>query len=151
MKERTFPGEVLRERREELGLTIADVHARTHIPAHCVEMLEQGQLAQLPSSCYAVGFIKSYCHLLDVTPDPFVDSYQTQVRPATGFLRRPKQTAAGTYRPAFLADALAWVAVCAILGLAWFAYTAIVRPNAQPASVQASELVVPPVPDSEAR
>ncbi|MEG3177226.1 helix-turn-helix domain-containing protein [Sphingomonas sp. RB3P16] len=53
-------GDKLREAREALGLTLAEVAARTRIPGRQLEAIEQGNYAALPSITYSVGFAKAY-------------------------------------------------------------------------------------------
>lgn len=53
-------GDILRTTREEQGLTMADVGARTRVPLRHLEAIEASDYATLPSSTYAVGFAKAY-------------------------------------------------------------------------------------------
>ena len=58
-----FPGTVgerLRASREALGLSLADVAARTRIPLRHLEAIETSNFAGLPSVTYAVGFVRAY-------------------------------------------------------------------------------------------
>ena len=53
-------GETLRAAREAQGLGIADVSARTRVPARHLEAIEAGDYQSLPSPTYAVGFARAY-------------------------------------------------------------------------------------------
>ena len=53
-------GDILRAAREDQGLTMADVGARTRVPLRHLEAIEASDYATLPSSTYAVGFAKAY-------------------------------------------------------------------------------------------
>ncbi|WP_460030309.1 RodZ domain-containing protein [Megalodesulfovibrio paquesii] len=53
-------------RRMELGLSIDDVMARTKLGRRTLEMLEQGDLQELPHPVYIKGFIKAYIAVLNV-------------------------------------------------------------------------------------
>ncbi len=59
-------GEKLREAREALGLSMAEVAARTRIPMRQLEAIEQSDFGQLPSITYAVGFAKAYARAVGV-------------------------------------------------------------------------------------
>lgn len=53
-------GEKLREARETLGLSLAEIAARTRVPVRQLEAIELGNYAALPSITYSVGFAKAY-------------------------------------------------------------------------------------------
>jgi len=53
-------GERLREAREALGLSLAEIAARTRIPVRQLEAIEISNFAALPSITYSVGFAKAY-------------------------------------------------------------------------------------------
>ncbi|MBM3290272.1 MAG: helix-turn-helix domain-containing protein [Candidatus Hydrogenedentes bacterium] len=131
MSHTAFPGHELRERREELGLRPDDIYRRIRVPAQFVESIEAGAVTTLPAACYSVGFLKTYCQLLGLEPNRYVDTYQACIRPSTGFLRRSTTDAHKPAPPRWVADAIAWAAVCAVIALGWFSYTVVVRPNAQ--------------------
>ena len=62
-QESLFPkstGDKLREAREALGLTLADIANRTRVPMRHLEAIEQGEFAAMHSSTYAIGFAKAY-------------------------------------------------------------------------------------------
>lgn len=125
-----FPGHELRARREELGFSSDDVYRRIRVPAQFVESIEAGSVHTLPAACYSVGFLKTYCQLLGIEPNRYVDTYQACIRPSTGFLRRTHTDARRPAPPRWVADAMAWAAVCAVIALGWFSYTVVVRPAA---------------------
>lgn len=57
-------GELLRERREEFGLTLEQVGAALRIKPAYLMALEEGKPAGLPGPAYAVGFTRSYSNFL---------------------------------------------------------------------------------------
>jgi hypothetical protein len=65
----TFPGSELRARREELGFSIYEAFRKTRVPANYIEALEQGDILNLPATCYAAGFLKTYCEFLGLNPE----------------------------------------------------------------------------------
>ncbi|MBI4559765.1 MAG: helix-turn-helix domain-containing protein [Candidatus Hydrogenedentes bacterium] len=148
MRKAIFPGEELRRQREALGWSVDDVYRKARIPVSCIEALEDGNVRGLPAPCYTVGFLKSYCHLLGLEPDRYLDSLRSCLRPTHRFLRRPVR--GETTWPAWLGDALTWAAVCAVIALGWLTYMAAVRPRntLKDGRVEAGtvELVIPPAP-----
>lgn len=57
-------GDKLREAREALGMTLADVANHTRVPTRHLEAIEQGEYASMPSPTYAVGFAKAYARVV---------------------------------------------------------------------------------------
>lgn len=54
----------LREAREALGMTTADIAARTRITLRHVNALDRGDLASLPGRPYVMGFVRSYARVV---------------------------------------------------------------------------------------
>lgn len=138
-----FPGEDLRLRREELGLSVDDVFRKIRIPTYCIEALEAGDTERLPAPCYAQGFLATYCALLDLETDYYAQRLQACMRPPGRFLIRSGRR--GQERPEWLSELSAWAAVCAILILGWIAYTVIVQPTVRDADqhVEAGAIEAP--------
>ncbi len=142
----TFPGDELQQAREALELSLEEVYHQLHIPTRFVEALETCQFDDLPSSCYVIGFLKTYCQHLGLPHDRFVNSYQACVdQQSKGFLRRTTGQASAIPSGA---NVLAWLTVLVILALGWISYTAVFRPTAEPTErhVGAHEMVVPAPP-----
>ncbi len=57
-------GEVLRQRREELGFSLEEVARALKIKPNYVQALEEGKPGDLPGPTYVVGFTRSYSDLL---------------------------------------------------------------------------------------
>ena len=134
MKLTEFPGENLRQHREALGLSQADVFRMIHIPVPYVRAMEQGDFSDVPSSCYAVGFIRTYCTFLGVEPERYVDSFRACTGPARRFLRHDaKSRRRGSL---WVQDAMTWMTICALIAFGWYAYSAVVRPNADAAETR---------------
>ncbi len=53
-------GRILREKREELGLTITDVEQRTKIRSRYLAAIEDGDWSVMPGDVYARGFVRAY-------------------------------------------------------------------------------------------
>lgn len=57
-------GQLLRQQREQQGLTLEDVYQKTKISPSSLENIEQAVLDDLPHPVYVKGFIKNYAHFL---------------------------------------------------------------------------------------
>jgi transcriptional regulator with XRE-family HTH domain len=57
-------GELLRDARERLGLTLQEAERSTRIRSHYLEALEQGNWESLPSSVQVRGFLRNYSEFL---------------------------------------------------------------------------------------
>lgn len=152
MEPQAYDGGLLRERRETLGLSYRDVYYKTRIPSQYVQAIEAGDFDRFPAACYASGFLRSYCRLLEVEPSPFVKAYETHMAPAPRHIVHRTsdyyQRVARRHWP----DLVTWVAVCTLVALGWLAYQVIVQPSSisgGPSRVEAApvDLAVPPLPD----
>jgi hypothetical protein len=65
-------GEVLRSRREALGLTLEQVYAQLRIPVRSLRAIEEERFDLFDSPQYAKGFVRSYAELLGLEPEPLV-------------------------------------------------------------------------------
>lgn len=137
----SFPGNDLRARRLEVGLSREDVHRKLRIPTNFVEAIEAGTWEALPSSVYCIGFTRSYCEFLGLNPEPYVDAVLSgkQARWKTPGFGAPIQP---VECPAWLSDAIVWATIVLVSILGWASYTAVVRPDTGQSSksVQAETL-----------
>lgn len=72
-------GETLRQKRIEHGWTKEYVAERTHMMVRTIDALETETLKKIPAPIYGRGFIKQYCQLLGIDPQPLVDDYMQAV------------------------------------------------------------------------
>jgi len=141
-----FPGDELRQRREELELTYHDVYEHLHIPIRYVQALEQGAWDSLPAEAFVNGYLKSYCGLLGLDPNRFVDSYRAVLEgpPDAGRLARLRNA---DKSGSLTREIRAWAAVCAVLLLLWITYMVVFTPStidqAPAAEAGTQELVLP--------
>jgi hypothetical protein len=70
MSQYDFPGHRLREQREALGLSLLDAYHETHVPIEYLTHLENGRLNELPATTYTVGFLNTYCQVLQLSGNP---------------------------------------------------------------------------------
>jgi cytoskeletal protein RodZ len=68
-------GHILREARENKGLTLNDVQANTKINARFLTALESGQYDALPTPVHVRGFLRNYARFLGLDPQPLLDRY----------------------------------------------------------------------------
>jgi len=141
-----YPGDELRRQREELGLSLQDVFAETHIPIVYIEAIENGDLESLPPLGYCVGFLRTYCNLLGLSPERYVDSLQVCARRAGRVPRTPGKSKRSPFP--WYEDMVTWAAISAFLLLAWLTYAVVVRPQAgvddKRVEADTREMVVPP-------
>lgn len=156
-------GEQLRERREELGLTLEDAFRRTRIASAHLAALEKGDLSALPEPCFAAGFVRSYCELLGLAPERYVDCLRAATRSGTRRRGQPRSRSIDLSAllnprfalPSWTGQAAAWIVICTIVALSWMAYSVAFKPSADPRAgrAQAStlDMVVPPAEDDSSR
>lgn len=68
-------GEVLKKRREELGLEIAAVADLLKIRADYISSIELNSFEKLPAPVYTLGYVRSYANYLGVDADALVRYY----------------------------------------------------------------------------
>lgn len=62
-------GEVFKQRRKEMNLSLKEVENATSIRMNFLEAIEEGHMAKLISPIYAQGFIKKYASFLELDSD----------------------------------------------------------------------------------
>jgi len=65
-------GVALRQAREQLGLSVADVANRLKFASRQIEALEEEAFARLPEMTFVRGFVRSYAKLLQLNPVPLL-------------------------------------------------------------------------------
>lgn len=68
-------GHILREARENKGLTLEDVQVKTRINVRYLAALESGQYSALPTPVHARGFLRNYARFLGLDAQPLLDRY----------------------------------------------------------------------------
>ncbi len=71
-------GDLLRARREELGLDLDDVGEMLRIKPIYLAALEQGRVQDLPGPTYAIGFIRAYAHHLGFDVERVLELYKAE-------------------------------------------------------------------------
>ncbi len=68
-------GEILRKRREELGIDLREVANTLRIQYEYLKSLENNALEKLPPQVYTRGYIREYARFLNVDPEPLLNEY----------------------------------------------------------------------------
>jgi cytoskeleton protein RodZ len=69
------PGLHLRQHREHASLSIEEVAARLHLDTRTLGNLEADNYDELPAPTFVRGYLRSYARLLDIAPEPIIDSF----------------------------------------------------------------------------
>ena len=75
-------GELLKKRREELGLDLKEIADLLKIKADYLVSIEEDRFEKLPVAVYTTGYIRCYAAYLKIDPEPIIASY-------TGHLSHP--------------------------------------------------------------
>jgi cytoskeleton protein RodZ len=62
--------------REQQGLSVVDVARQLRLGVKQIEALETDDYARLPGNTFARGFIRNYARLLQIDPEPLLQSFQ---------------------------------------------------------------------------
>jgi len=79
-------GEILKRRREELGLGIKEVAELIKIKDEYISSIEEDRFEKLPVAVYTIGYIRCYATYLHVDPEPILSVY-------AGHLSHPQPSA----------------------------------------------------------
>ncbi len=74
-------GDLLRQSRQQLGLTLEDVRATTHIQLCYLQALEQERFDNLPDRVVGRGFLRNYAAALKLDPGFLVDLFDGVTQP----------------------------------------------------------------------
>ena len=77
-------GEILKQKRLARNWTREYVAERTHLMARVIEALETENFRKIPAPVYGRGFIRQYCALLEIDPQPLLDEYAAAVSGGSG-------------------------------------------------------------------
>ncbi len=139
-------GEVLRDKREEKGLSIEDVSNRLRLSPRQIQALESNQFAVFPEPMMTRGFIRNYAGFLEIDAAPLLAAYRQHVpeesphsisiHSANVQLPGYKQRSWGRY--------VFWLFFIAALAAGWVGYTEYVLhrapvPDAAPVAEKTTE------------
>lgn len=81
------PGATLKEARQRLGASVADIANALHLKDEVVVALEEGQHDRLPPPVYVVGYVRAYARLVDLNEETLrnrIEAAMPKVVPAPG-------------------------------------------------------------------
>jgi cytoskeletal protein RodZ len=112
-------GEALRDARQSLGLSLAAIAETTRVRERHLGAIETGDLDQLPSRPFTIGYVRAYAKALGVDADVTASRYRTEFPSPDDALHTPigvrhNATARGGYNRWVIA--LVGVAVIAVVG-----------------------------------
>lgn len=80
-------GEMLREAREDRGLSLAEAERGTKIRQRYLSAMEDDHLSALPSPVYTRGFLRNYALYLQLDADEVLDLYDEDSQPTRNRIR----------------------------------------------------------------
>lgn len=69
------PGSQLAKIREAKGLSQEYVAGKLHLRVRIIELLEADNYLQMPEPVFIKGYLRAYARLLDVAPEPLLDTF----------------------------------------------------------------------------
>ena len=147
-------GEWLRQRREELDISLEQAEADTRIRLRYLEALESEEYDALPDPAVGRGFLRNYAAYLDLDPQEAADRFSEKVappEPESLGVEGPTPFTTGPFRPVDLHEmptrrsrwgwivVLVLILVAALVALAWWGYPYISEWVAQQRSVEPTE------------
>jgi cytoskeleton protein RodZ len=75
LRGRFLAGEILKKRREDLGLSVQEIAEALKIRKDYLAAIEEDAFEKLPVPVYTLGYIRAYAKYLDVDSDPIVEYY----------------------------------------------------------------------------
>lgn len=78
-----WPGQRLREAREELKLSRQDVARKLRLDADLIQALEDNDREALPAQTYLVGYLRSYARLLNLPVESIIADSRVNLQPTS--------------------------------------------------------------------
>jgi cytoskeleton protein RodZ len=72
------PGQTLKDKRSQMGLSINDVAVATKINPRILKALEDGQKENLPPRSFVRGFIRSYANYLKLNAEEILQAFEAE-------------------------------------------------------------------------
>ncbi|MBT8339439.1 MAG: DnaJ domain-containing protein [Desulfatitalea sp.] len=82
MRQEHIAGKDLKQLREIMDITLAEIFAVTRIPTYVLERIEADRYDELPAEVFLRGFLKSYAQTLQVDPMSVVVGYLKRLKHA---------------------------------------------------------------------
>lgn len=72
-------GVCLKEARKKNSISIERVAEQTRIPKDYLVALESGNFEALPGRGYVLGYIRNYCKVIELDPEPIINAYKSAI------------------------------------------------------------------------
>lgn len=148
-------GNILREARTRMGLSVADVAHRIKFAPRQIEALEADDFTHLPEITFVRGFVRSYAKLLQLDPEPLLSALPGTPAPALPLAARaleevPFPSASEARKPNLIW--LGAAALIVVVAVVFFAWSRGSKPSAPATSKSpiAAQVEVPPAPQQPA-
>jgi cytoskeleton protein RodZ len=69
------PGAQLALMRNKKGYTTDYVAGKLHLRVHLIELLEADDYSKMPEPVFIKGYLRAYAKLIEVSPDPFIETF----------------------------------------------------------------------------
>ena len=74
-------GTLLRNARADAGFSVVEIAEMTRITKSHITALEDNDYSRLPGIAYIPGFIRSYCKVVNIDPQPLIAAYKQTTNP----------------------------------------------------------------------
>ncbi|MGF1537200.1 MAG: helix-turn-helix domain-containing protein [Elainellaceae cyanobacterium] len=120
-------GNLLKQARQQRGLTLDQLYQLTHVPKHHIQAIENGMRDRLPEEIYVRGFMRHLCNALGLNGESLTPYYAHAAEaPANSSLQQHKPQSPRLYlRPAHLYTGYATLMLGALGGLCWITWQPI--------------------------
>lgn len=126
-------GGLLRERRQDRGLSLAEVEEATRIQRKHLEAFEEEAYERLPNGVYLRGLLRSYARYLGLDPEEIVALCQQGAEEEGVRISPPVGVQPSRGAPLFTPDLLVGLAILsAVILFGLWVYTQYIAPAAQP-------------------
>jgi cytoskeletal protein RodZ len=118
-------GALLRERRQERGISLAEVAEHTCIRRPFLEALEEDRFSELPGEAYVTGFLRNYANFLGLDGGEVIERYHLRfkkpvaIKPEQPAVKRLPDHWGGRHKFLILAGLLATLAALFLLVRMW--------------------------------
>nr|WP_263313459.1 helix-turn-helix domain-containing protein [Mammaliicoccus sp. Marseille-Q6498] len=72
-------GEILRNKREQLGMTLVELEEKTKIQRQFLVMIEKNDFEHLPNPDYARGFIRKYASTINISASELIEKHNSEL------------------------------------------------------------------------
>jgi cytoskeletal protein RodZ len=112
-------GEVVKKRREELGLDLLEISGDLRIRYEYLKAIEENDIERLPPDVYAKGYARAYARFLGMNPEPLVAQLENLLTARRGIEPEPASVRKKLFFPRTLYVLLVLLALVIILFVAF--------------------------------